>query len=159
MQTIIYPGTFDPIHNGHIDLIQRASNFGDAEVVVAVSDSKNKQPLFSLNKRIELCEQSLSHLKNIRVCAFNGLIIDFVKSQNSHIVLRGLRTASDFDYELQMTNMNRDMSPQFETIFLTPNKSLSSISSSLIREISGMGGDVEQFVPANVLAALHSKHG
>jgi len=156
MKTAIYPGTFDPIHNGHIDLVERAAQLFD-KVVVAVADNKKKKPLFDLEERIDICRQSLAKLDNIEVCGFNHLIIDFAKSKDSHIVLRGLRTTADFEYELQMANMNRSMSSNFETVFLTPNESLSSISSSLVREIAAMGGDVEQFVSPSVFKPLMAK--
>jgi pantetheine-phosphate adenylyltransferase len=156
MKTAIYPGTFDPIHKGHVDLVERASKLFD-KVIVAIADSKKKQPMFSLEERIDICLQSLSKLDNIEVCGFDHLIVDFAKSKDSHIVLRGLRTTADFEYELQMANMNRAMSNDFETVFLTPNERFSSISSSLVREISTLGGDVEQFVPPPVYRSLMTK--
>ena len=155
MQTIsvIYPGTFDPITNGHVDLTERASRlFG--RVVVAIAYSEKKTPLFSLEQRIELCEQSLAHLDNVEVMGFNNLLIDFAKSQGSRCVLRGLRAVADFEYEFQLANMNRAMYPEFESIFLTPSEHLSYISSSLVREIAAMGGDITPFVPEVVDRAL-----
>lgn len=156
MKTAIYPGTFDPIHKGHVNLVERAARLFD-KVVIAVADSKSKKPLFTLKERIELCQQSLTDVHNIEVCGFRHLIVDFANSKDSHIVLRGLRTTADFEYELQMANMNRAMSPEFETVFLTPAEGISSISSSLVREISAMGGDIEQFVTEPVFAALQTK--
>jgi len=156
MKTAVYPGTFDPIHKGHVNLVERAAKLFD-KVVIAVADSQSKKPLFTLEERIELCHQSLPSVSNIEVCGFRHLIVDFANSKDSHIVLRGLRTTADFEYELQMANMNRAMSAEFETVFLTPSEGISSISSSLVREISAMGGDVEQFVPAPVFAALQRK--
>ena len=155
MQTtsVIYPGTFDPITNGHVDLTERASRlFG--RVVVAIAYSEKKTPLFSLEQRIELCEQSLAHLDNVEVMGFNNLLIDFAKSQGSRCVLRGLRAVADFEYEFQLANMNRAMYPEFESIFLTPSEHLSYISSSLVREIAAMGGDITPFVPERVDRAL-----
>jgi pantetheine-phosphate adenylyltransferase len=155
MQTtsVIYPGTFDPITNGHVDLTERASRlFG--RVVVAIAYSEKKTPLFSLEQRIELCEQSLAHLDNVEVMGFNNLLIDFAKSQGSRCVLRGLRAVADFEYEFQLANMNRAMYPEFESIFLTPSEHLSYISSSLVREIAAMGGDITPFVPEIVDRAL-----
>ncbi len=156
MNTIIYPGTFDPITNGHVDLVERAAKLFD-KVVVAIAYSEKKQPLFDLNKRITLCQQALAHLDNIEVCGFNNLLVDFARSKDSHIVLRGLRTMSDFEYEFQLANMNRAMEAQFETVFLTPSEHLSYISSSLVREIASLGGDIEQFVPTQVCAALKQR--
>ena len=153
MKTIVYPGTFDPITNGHIDLIERAAYMFD-KVVVAIAYSEKKQPLFNLQRRIELCEQSLQHLSNIEVCGFNNLLIDFAESKGSHTVLRGLRTASDFEFEFQLANMNRAMKAEFETVFLTTSDSLSFISSTLIREIATMKGDVSNFVSQPVNHAL-----
>ncbi len=156
MKTVIYPGTFDPIHLGHVNLVERATRLFD-KVVIAIADNQKKQPLFTLDERIALCQQSLDHLDNIEICSFNNLIVDFARSKNSNIVLRGIRTSTDFAYELPMANMNRAMSSEFETVFLTPAEGLSSISSSLIREISAMNGEVEQFVPTAVYAALKAK--
>lgn len=153
METIIYPGTFDPITNGHVDLVERAASmFG--KVVLAIAYSEKKQPLFELEQRIALCQKALAHLDNIEVCGFNKLLVDFARSKDSHIVLRGLRTMSDFEYEFQLANMNRAMEPKFETVFLTPSEHLSYISSSLVREIASMGGDIERFVPTDVCRAL-----
>jgi len=154
--TVIYPGTFDPITNGHVDLTERAARMFD-HVVVAIAYSEKKTPLFDLEQRIALCEQSLSHLENIEVMGFSNLLIDFAKSQGSSCVLRGLRAVADFEYEFQLANMNRAMYPEFESVFLTPSEHLSYISSSLVREIAAMGGDIAQFVPAPVADALSSK--
>ena len=156
MNTVIYPGTFNPITNGHIDLVQRASKlFG--KVVLAIAYSERKQPMFSLDERIDLCQQALSHLDNIEVCGFNNLLVEFAQSKNSNTVLRGVRSMKDFEYEIQMADMNRAMTPGFETVFLTPSDGLSYISSTLVREISTMGGDVSNFVPAIVLDALNER--
>jgi pantetheine-phosphate adenylyltransferase len=156
MKTVIYPGTFDPITNGHVDLVERAARLFD-KVIVAIAYSEKKQPLFTLQQRIELCQQALSTLDNIEVCGFNNLMVDFAKSKNSHTVLRGLRAVSDFEYEFQLANMNRAMSREFETIFLTPSEHLSFISSSLVREIASLGGDVSSFVPKGVCTALSDR--
>ena len=154
--TVIYPGTFDPITNGHVDLTERAARMFD-HVIVAIAYSEKKTPLFNLEERIALCQQSLSHLDNIEVLGFSNLLIDFAKSQGSHCVLRGLRAVADFEYEFQLANMNRAMYPEFESVFLTPSEHLSYISSSLVREIAAMGGDIRQFVPPMVADALSSK--
>ena len=153
MNIVIYPGTFDPITNGHVDPVERAAILFD-KVVLAIAYSEKKKPLFELEQRIELCQQALSHLDNIEVCGFNNLLVEFAKSKNSNTVLRGLRAVSDFEYEFQLANMNRAMSPEFETVFLTPSEHLSFISSTLVREIASMKGDVSPFVPSAVLAAL-----
>jgi pantetheine-phosphate adenylyltransferase len=151
--TVIYPGTFDPITNGHVDLTERAAKLFD-KVVVGIAYSEKKSPMFSLEERILLCQESLSHLNNIEVVGFNTLLIDFARSQGAHCVLRGLRAVSDFEYELQLANMNRAMLPEFESVFLTPSEHLSFISSSLVREIAKLNGDVTPFVPTPVAAKL-----
>lgn len=156
--TVIYPGTFDPITNGHVDLTERAARMFD-RVVVAIAYSEKKTPLFSLEERVELCEQSLGHLDNVEVTGFSNLLIDFARSQGSSCVLRGLRAVADFEYEFQLANMNRAMYPEFESVFLTPSEHLSYISSSLVREIAALGGDITPFVPASVAAALSAKFG
>lgn len=154
--TVIYPGSFDPITNGHVDLTERAARlFGT--VVVAVAHSEKKTPLFSLQQRVELCQEALQHLENVEVVGFSNLLIDFAKSQNSRCVLRGLRAVADFEYEFQLANMNRAMDPEFESVFLTPSEHLSYISSSLVREIAALKGDITSFVPGPVARALQAK--
>lgn len=156
MKTVVYPGTFDPITNGHVDLVERAARLFD-RVVLGIAYSEKKQPLFDLKQRIELCEQALSHVNNVEVDGFSKLLVDFVKEKNGNAVLRGLRAVSDFEYEFQMANMNRAMHADFETVFLTPAEHLSFISSSLVREIASMGGDVSPFVPVPVATALSQR--
>ena len=151
--TVVYPGTFDPITNGHVDLVERAAKLFE-RVVVAVATSEKKTPLFSLEARVELAETALGHVNAVEVVPFKGLLIDFVREYDSHCVLRGLRAVADFEYEFQLANMNRAMSPSFESVFLTPSAELSYISSSLVREIAALGGDVSRFVPTNVTEAL-----
>ncbi|MEQ9397501.1 pantetheine-phosphate adenylyltransferase [Haliea sp.] len=154
--TVIYPGSFDPITNGHVDLTERAARlFG--KVVVAVAHSEKKTPLFSLQQRVELCQEALQHLDNVEVVGFSNLLIDFAKSQNSRCVLRGLRAVADFEYEFQLANMNRAMDPEFESVFLTPSEHLSYISSSLVREIAALNGDITPFVPDPVARALQAR--
>lgn len=154
--TVVYPGTFDPIHKGHVDLVERASNLFE-RVIIGVAESSKKQPLFSTEERIALTQASLSHLCNIEVKGFSGLSIRFVEAQDSSCVLRGIRTVADFEYEHQLANMNRAMNLEFESLFLTPSNTLSYISSSLVREIASMNGDVSDFVPGPVLDALNKK--
>ena len=154
--TVVYPGTFDPVTNGHIDLIERAAKLFE-KVVVAVATSEKKAPLFDLEKRVALAQECLGHVPAAEVVPFHGLLIDFVASQGSHCVLRGLRAVADFEYEFQLANMNRAMQPEFESVFLTPSAELSYISSSLVREIAGLAGDVSGFVPPPVVAALSER--
>jgi len=153
MKTIVYPGTFDPITNGHIDLVERASKlFG--KVVIGIASNRQKSPLFTIEERIQLAKECLKHIPNVEIYGFNSLLVDFVEQCNADAIMRGLRAVSDFEYEFQMANMNRALSPEIESIFLTPSEKFSYISSSLVREISSLKGDVSQFVPANVAEAL-----
>ena len=154
--TVIYPGTFDPITNGHVDLTERAARLFD-RVVVAIAYSEKKTPLFNLQERMALCEESLAHLDNVEVTSFSNLLTDFVQSQGARCVLRGLRAVADFEYEFQLANMNRAMYPEFESIFLTPSEHLSYISSSLVREIASLDGDISPFVPTPVNKAVRDR--
>ncbi|MFT5889504.1 MAG: pantetheine-phosphate adenylyltransferase [Zhongshania sp.] len=156
MKRIVYPGTFDPVTRGHIDLVERASKLFDT-VVLAVANSEKKQPMFALKERMELCAQALAHIPNIEVCSFTGLTVELAKAQNCSVILRGVRTVADYEYELQLANMNRSLAPGIETVFLTPGESLSYVSSSLLREIASMGGDVSRFVPDNVSKTLNTR--
>ena len=156
MRTIAYPGTFDPITNGHVDLVERAARMFD-RVIVAIARSDRKRPLFSLEERISLCSQALGHIKNVDVVGFDILVVKFLRQHKACAVLRGLRAVSDFEYEFQLANMNRAMDPTFETVFLTPADHLSYISSSLVREIASLDGDVSKFVHPCVKEALIAK--
>lgn len=158
MRTVLYPGTFDPITNGHIDLVERACRLFD-NVIVAVAASTRKNPLFTLEERVALASETLDHLPNVSVVGFDILLVDFVKQQNAQAVLRGLRAVSDFEYEFQLANMNRALAPNMESLFLTPAEHLSFISSSIVREIALLGGDVSKFVAPPVEAALQKKFG
>ena len=158
MRTVLYPGTFDPITNGHTDLVERACRLFD-NVIVAIAASTRKNPLFTLEQRVQLAQQTLSHLPNVKVVGFDILLVDFVKQQNAQAVLRGLRAVSDFEYEFQLANMNRALAPDMESIFLTPAEKLSFISSSIVREIAMLGGDVSQFVAPPVEVALRERFG
>ncbi len=153
---VIYPGTFDPITNGHVDLAERAARLFD-RVVVAIAHSQKKTPLFSLEERVSLCEMALKHLDNVEVVGFSNLLTDFARSLNARCVLRGLRAVADFEYEFQLANMNRAIYPEFESIFLTPSEHLAYISSSLVREIAALDGDISPFVPPEVAAALKAR--
>lgn len=156
MKTVIYPGTFDPITNGHLDLVERAAVMFD-RVILAIAYSEKKKPLFSLDERIALCRAALSHLPNVEFHSYSNLLVDFARQHNARFVLRGVRAIADFEYELQLANMNRAMLPDLDTIFLTPKASYASISSTLVREIASMHGPVDQFVPAAVAQALRAK--
>lgn len=152
-RTVIYPGTFDPITNGHVDLVERAARLFD-RVVVAIAYSEKKTPLFSLDERVRLCSEALRDIDNVEVCGFSNLLTEFAESVGARCVLRGLRAVADFEYEFQLANMNRAINPEFESIFLTPAEHLSYISSSLVREIASLGGNVTPFVPPVVTEAL-----
>ncbi|PHS22554.1 MAG: pantetheine-phosphate adenylyltransferase [Methylophaga sp.] len=154
--TVIYPGTFDPITNGHIDLVHRASKLFD-RVIVAIAINPSKAPTFSLEERVTLAEQTLAGLNNVEVCGFEGLLIDVAKQKDANVILRGLRAVSDFEHEFQLAGMNRKMNPEIETLFLTPAEQYTYISSSLVREIASLGGDVSEFVAPCVMAALKAK--
>lgn len=154
---VLYPGTFDPITNGHVDLVVRASKMFD-EVVVAIAAGHHKNPVFSLEQRVALAQQSLSDLKNIKVIGFSGLLVNLFQEQQATAVLRGLRAVSDFEYEFQLANMNRQLDSQFESVFLTPSEHLSFVSSTLVREIARLKGDVTKFVPKVVSEAFAQKH-
>lgn len=156
MNIAIYPGTFDPITRGHIDILERASGLFD-KVYLAIASSKSKKPLFSLEERIDLAKQSLSHLDNIDMGELTGLTVDFAREREANIIIRGIRTVADYEYELQLANMNRSMAPEIETIFLTPADNLSYISSSLVKEIALFGGKISDFVAPPVEDAL-KKH-
>ncbi len=152
----VYPGTFDPITNGHIDLVSRASPLFD-RIVVGVAESSGKSPAFSTAERVELARLSLAGFANVEVRGFGSLLADFVHVVGGGVLLRGLRAVSDFEYEFQLASMNRHLIPEAETLFLTPAEQYSFISSSLVREIARLGGDVSGFVPPAVAAALRDK--
>lgn len=149
----MYPGTFDPITLGHEDLVRRASRLFD-RVVVAIAANPSKEPLFSLDERVELARASVSDLDNVEVSGYDGLTVDFAQENNLRVIMRGLRAVSDFEYEFQLANMNRHLAVDVETAFLTPNENYNFISSSLVREICSMGGDISEFVSPIVNEAL-----
>ncbi|GAB6069357.1 pantetheine-phosphate adenylyltransferase [Thiomicrorhabdus hydrogeniphila] len=156
--TAVYPGTFDPITCGHFDLIERAARFYD-RLVIAVADNRNKSSLFTLEERVALAKEVTQNLPNVEVIGFSGLLVDFVKEINGNVLLRGLRAVSDFEYEFQLASMNRKLAPEVETMFMTPAEQYAFISSSLVREISALGGDVSEFVHPVVGKALKEKQG
>lgn len=153
---VIYPGTFDPMTNGHLDLVQRAAQLF-ATVIVAVAKNPSKAPVFSIDERINLARAVLKDLPNVQVHGFDGLLINCAKEYDSRVILRGLRAVSDFEYEFQLASMNRKMMPDLETLFLTPAEQHSFISANLVREIASLGGNVAQFVPPVVAEALQVK--
>jgi len=155
--TAIYPGTFDPITHGHVDIVARVSRLFD-KVFFAIADSSSKNTLFSIDERIDLAKTALSSLDNVEVCHFDKLVTDVARDLDAKVIVRGIRAAADFDYEFQMAGMNRSLYKDAESIFLRPAEHLSFISSSLVREISSLGGDVSKFVHEDVLAALKKKH-
>ncbi len=153
---VIYPGTFDPMTNGHIDLVNRAAKMFD-EVVVAIAIGHHKNPIFTLDERVALAQACLAHLPNVEFVGFDGLLVNFFREQQATAVLRGLRAVSDFEYEFQLANMNRQLDAKFEAVFLTPSEQYSFISSTLVREIARLNGDVNKFVPPVVVDAFKRK--
>jgi len=154
----IYPGTFDPITKGHIDLAERASQLFD-EVVIAIAASPSKQPLFDINERLEMAQISLSHIGNISVAKFDGLLIECLHTAQAQVVLRGLRAVSDFEYEFQLAAMNRRLDPTVETMFLTPSENYTFLSASMVKEIASLGGDVSQFLHPQINKRLADRLG
>lgn len=151
--TAIYPGTFDPITNGHIDIIERAAKLFN-HVIIAIAENAYKSPRFLLEQRVELAKVVLKHLSNVEICGFNSLLVKFAQERGATVILRGLRAVSDFEYEFQLASMNRRIAPNIETVFLTPAENYAYISSTLVREIASLGGDVSQFVHPKVVQAL-----
>ncbi|WP_145483977.1 pantetheine-phosphate adenylyltransferase [Yersinia rohdei] len=154
----IYPGTFDPITNGHLDLVTRASEMF-SHVILAIADSSSKKPMFTLAERVALAQTVTAPLKNVEVLGFSELMAEFAKKQNANILVRGLRSVSDFEYEWQLANMNRHLMPKLESVFLMPSEKWSFISSSLVKEVARHGGDISPFLPAPVTKALMAKLG
>lgn len=154
----IYAGTFDPITFGHVDLVERAATVFDS-VIIAIAASPAKKTLFTLEERVALTTAVLKNHSHVKVMGFNSLLLDFAKQHQANVILRGLRTVTDFDYEFQLASMNRQLNPAIESIFLMPSEKYMSISSSLVREIASLQGDVSAFVPENVVVALNNKFG
>jgi pantetheine-phosphate adenylyltransferase len=156
MAKAVYPGSFDPITNGHLDIIRRGTQIFD-RVVVGVLVNEEKQPLFSDAERVEMIRETTSELPNVEVLTFSGLLVAFMKEIGSTVVVRGIRAVSDYEYELQMALMNREISPEAETLFMVPSVEYTYVSSRLIKEVFRLGGDVSRLVPPTVLARLESK--
>jgi pantetheine-phosphate adenylyltransferase len=156
MRTVIYPGSFDPLTNGHLDLIQRATKLFD-RVVVAVARNEGKHPLFSLEERVRMAARAVRRWPHVEAEAFDGLLIHYVERRSAQAVIRGLRAVSDFEFEFQLALMNRKLNEKIETIFMMPKDTYTFLSSRLVKEIASLGGDVSAFVPAHVQAALAAK--
>ncbi|WP_394249676.1 pantetheine-phosphate adenylyltransferase [Vibrio profundi] len=156
LSRVVYPGTFDPLTNGHLDLIERASKMFD-EVIIAVAASPSKNTMFTLEERVEFCIEVTKHLDNVTAQGFSGLMVDFAKEVEANVLIRGLRTTVDFEYEFGLTNMYRRLMPGLESVFLTPAEEYAFISSTIVREVAIHGGDVTQFVPEVIAEALHNK--
>ncbi|MFZ9478891.1 MAG: pantetheine-phosphate adenylyltransferase [Steroidobacteraceae bacterium] len=151
----LYPGTFDPITNGHHDLVRRAAGIFD-RVVVAIAANPNKAPLFPLARRVELASEVLKDLPNVEVMGYSGLTVEFARAYDLNVILRGLRAVSDFEFEFQLANMSRHLAPEIETMFMTPQEQFTFISSTLVREVAILGGDVTEFVHPTVAEALRA---
>jgi len=158
MVNAVYPGTFDPITNGHIDLVKRAARMFD-QVIIAVACNTDKQPLFNLDERVIMARDALSDYPNVSVMGFDNLLVDFARTQNATVILRGLRAVSDFEYEFQLAGMNRSLASDIETIFLTTAEQYAYLSSSLVKEVARLHGDVTKFVPKQVIAEMKQKLG
>ncbi len=156
MRRAIYPGSFDPVTNGHLDVIERARKLFD-EVIVAVAHNDQKNPMFTLDDRLEFLRQTAGKMKNVKIAPLDGLLVDFAIAQNATAVVRGLRAISDFEFEFQMALMNRKLEASIETIFLMPKEEYTYLSSRIVKEIARLGGDIGQFVPAAVASALKEK--
>lgn len=158
MKTAVYPGTFDPVTNGHSDIVERAARLFD-RVIVAIAANAEKTPVFSIKERVELAQTALAHVQVVEVCSFDCLLVDFMRQRSAQVILRGLRAVSDFEYEFQLASMNRQLAPDIETMFLTPAEQYAFVSSSLVREIASHGGDISPFVHTKVMAALRERLG
>lgn len=158
MRTVIYPGSFDPLTNGHLDVIQRAAKLFD-RVIVAVARNESKHPLFTLDERVQMVTRAVRHIPHVEADTFEGLLVDYVARQSAQAIIRGLRAVSDFEFEFQLALMNRKLNESVETIFMMPKDTYTFLSSRLVKEIATLGGDVSSFVPAQVRTALAAKLG
>ena len=156
MRSAIYPGSFDPLTNGHLDVIQRATKLFD-RIIVAVAKNESKNPLFDLEERLELVRKTIRHLSNVEADSFDCLLVEYVEKRGAHAVIRGLRAVSDFEFEFQLALMNRKLNERIETIFMMPKDTYTFLSSRIVKEIARLGGDVSPFVPAHVRTALAEK--
>lgn len=156
MRRAVYPGSFDPVTNGHLDVIDRAARLFD-EVLVAIAHNETKTGLFTFEERVALLEEAVRHHPNVRVTQFQGLLVDYARSVDAHVVIRGLRAVSDFEYEFQMALMNRKLDGNVETMFLMPKEEYTYLSSRLVKEIARLGGDIDAFVPDCIARALRAK--
>jgi pantetheine-phosphate adenylyltransferase len=156
MRTVIYPGSFDPLTNGHLDVVQRAAKLFD-RVIVAVAKNEGKRPLFPLTERRALVTQAVKHLPNVTTDTFDGLLVEYVASKNAQAIVRGLRAVSDFEFEFQLALMNRKLDESIETLFMMPKDTYTFLSSGIVKEIARLGGDVSPFVPPHVQTALRKK--
>jgi pantetheine-phosphate adenylyltransferase len=158
MRTALYPGSFDPLTNGHLDIIERAAKLFD-HVIVAVAKSESKKPLFSLKERLDLVQRAIETLDHTEAAAFDGLLVDYAEEHSVHAIIRGLRAVSDFEFEFQLALMNRKLNRRVETIFMMPRETYTFLSSRMVKEIASLGGNVEAFVPEHVKSALARKFG
>ena len=157
MRTAVYPGSFDPITNGHLDIIKRASRVYD-KVVVGVLSNKSKTPLFTAEARVDMIKRVTSELDNVEVDTFEGLLVDFAKSKNATVIVKGLRTVADFEYEFQMALLNKALNPEYETMFMMTDTKYSYISSSMVKELAGFHGDLTGFVPCDIIETIKKKY-
>ena len=157
MKRIVYPGTFDPIHNGHIDIARKAAELFD-ELILVVAVNQEKSPLFNDKERVDLIKESLSDVKNVRVDTFNGLVVDFVRSTESVAIIRGLRHVSDFEFEFQMAMMNFNLNPNIKSLFMMPDEKYIHLNSTVIKDVARLGGDISDYVPKCVQDALYKQY-